>query len=90
LAARLAEADTVVEIAGVHHQGRRPCDGKLLFTDHVFQLECQSGSFAVERSDIEGLDNNGVRLATGQKYHFDIDGYSKAEVHGLFSAWLVR
>jgi hypothetical protein len=90
LAARLAEADTVVEIAGVHHQGRRPCDGKLLFTEHVFQLECPSGSFAVERSDIEGLDNNGVKLATGEKYHFDIDGYSKAEVQGFFIAWLER
>ena len=77
-------------IPGVHHLGRHNCDGELVFTDQDFRFNCPSDSFTVERNMVAKLDNNGVVLISGEKYHFDVAGYDKTGVHILFSEWLER
>jgi hypothetical protein len=77
-------------IPGVHHLGRHNCDGELVFTDKDFRFSCPSDSFTVERNMVAKLDNNGVVLISGEKYHFEVAGYDKTGVHILFSEWLER
>jgi hypothetical protein len=79
-----------MRIPGVHHLGRHHCDGELIFTDKDFSFTCPSDSFTVERSMVAKLDNNGVLLVSGEKYHFDVAGYDKTGVQILFSEWLER
>jgi len=47
-----------------------------------------SKSVAVKAGQVLELDNNGVIVFPRQKYHFDIAGKQKQDVHQLFAQWL--
>ncbi len=47
-------------------------------------------SVAVHAAEVKSLDNNGIVVFHGQKYHFDIAGKQKQDVHELFAQWLAN
>jgi hypothetical protein len=52
--------------------------------------EDRTKGVSVDRTQIEVVDNDGIRLYSNQKYHFKIAGKSKDDVHRLFEAWMSK
>lgn len=47
-----------------------------------------SKSVTVSADQVKEVDNNGIIAFPKEKYHFDIDGLQKPDVHDLFVQWL--
>jgi type IV secretory pathway VirB10-like protein len=66
-------------------------DGELVLQVSAVIFTCRSDagkSITLRVEQIRALDNNGVVINAGQKYHFDIDGKQRQDVHQLFAQWL--
>jgi len=71
---------------------KKGCEGGQLTIDpSTIAFTCPSDpskDVNVGPGQVVGVDNNGILVFPKQKYHFDIDGMSKQEVHDLFAQWL--
>lgn len=69
------------------------CSGQLILSSSGLQFNCPDdshGSLQVALSEISSVDENGVRLASGKKLHFSINGMTKPGEQALFADWLRR
>jgi hypothetical protein len=69
------------------------CSGQLTLNSSELVFQCPEdphGSVQVAINQIESVDENGVRLTSGKKYHFSIPGMSKDSEQALFAGWLHR
>ena len=65
--------------------------GALIIETSTVTFTCpydKSKSVAVNARQVLELDNNGILVYPRQKYHFDIAGKQKQDVHELFARWL--
>jgi hypothetical protein len=72
------------------HLGSNHCDGQLTFATNAFSFNCSQETFTIERNAVAKVDKNGVKLASGKRYHFNVAGYDKDGVNDLFRNWLAR
>lgn len=69
------------------------CSGQLTLNSNELVFQCPEdsrNSVQVAIDQIEAVDENGVRLTSGKKYHFSIPGMSKNSEQELFTGWLTR
>lgn len=69
------------------------CSGQLTLNATGFAFHCAddpSGSVQVALNEIAAVDENGVQLLSGKKYHFSIAGMSKGAEQQVFANWLHR
>lgn len=69
------------------------CSGQLTLNSNELVFQCPEdphGSVQVAINEIDAVDENGVRLSSGKKYHFSIPGMSKNSEQALFTGWLNR
>jgi hypothetical protein len=69
------------------------CSGQLTLNSNELVFECPEdprGSVQVAINQIDAVDENGIRLSSGKKYHFSIPGMSKNSEQELFTGWLNR
>ncbi len=68
------------------------CSGQLTLNSNELQFTCSDprGNVQVAINEIGSVDENGVRLTSGKKYHFSIEGMSKNSEQAMFSDWLSR
>lgn len=67
------------------------CSGQLILNSGGLAFNCPDdprGSVQIALSEISAVDENGVRLLSGKKYHFSISGMSKSGEEELFANWL--
>lgn len=67
--------------------------GRLVLEVSTVNFVCPrdtSKSVAVSAGQVKSLDNNGIVVFPKQKYHFDIAGKQKQDVHELFAEWLAN
>ena len=67
------------------------CSGRLTLNAAGLVFDCSddpSGSVQVALNEIGSVDENGVQLLSGKKYHFSIPGMSKSAEQTLFANWL--
>jgi hypothetical protein len=69
------------------------CSGRLMLNSSGLQFDCPddpSGGVQVAINQIGSVDENGIRLTSGKKYHFSIPGMSKISEQELFADWFNR
>jgi hypothetical protein len=69
------------------------CSGQLTLNSSGLYFNCPDdphGSVQAEINEIDSVDENGVRLTSGKKYHFSISGMSKGGVEQMFRDWFSR
>lgn len=69
------------------------CSGRLTLNSSGLQFDCPddpSGGVQVAINQIGSVDENGIRLTSGKKYHFSIPGMSKISEQELFADWFNR
>ena len=69
------------------------CSGQLTLSSNDLVFQCPEdphGSVQIAINEIQAVDENGVRLTSGKKYHFSIPGMSKNNEQELFTGWLTR
>ncbi len=69
------------------------CSGRLMLNSRGLQFDCPddpSGGVQVAINQIGSVDENGIRLTSGKKYHFSIPGMSKISEQELFADWFNR
>ena len=67
--------------------------GRLVLEISTVTFTCPhdaSKDVSVSAGQVKGLDNNGIVVFPRQKYHFDIAGREKQNVHELFAEWLAN
>jgi hypothetical protein len=67
------------------------CSGQLTLNSGGLVFNCPDdphGSMQIAIAEIGAVDENGVRLLSGKKYHFSIPGMSKSGEETLFANWL--
>lgn len=67
------------------------CSGQLTLNTAGLVFDCPNDpgeSFQVALNEIGAVDDNGIRLLSGKKYHFSISGMSKSAEQALFASWL--
>lgn len=67
------------------------CSGQLTLNSGGLVFNCPDdphGSMQIALSEIGAVDENGVRLLSGKKYHFSIPGMSKSGEEAIFANWL--
>lgn len=67
------------------------CSGQLTLNSGGLVFNCPDdphGSMQIALNEIGAVDENGVRLLSGKKYHFSIPGMSKSSEEALFTNWL--
>lgn len=67
------------------------CSGQLTLNTTGLVFNCPNdpnGNVQVPLSQIASVDENGVQLTSGKKYHFSIPGMSKSGEEALFVSWL--
>jgi len=47
-------------------------------------------SFSATTDDLKAVDDDGIALKSGEKYHFKIDGQNKQTVHDIFVDWTTQ
>jgi hypothetical protein len=70
-----------------------PCAGQLTLNGVGLYFNCPGNpdeGVNVAINQIDAVDDNGIRLLSGKKYHFTITGMSKGDERQLFSDWLSR
>ena len=76
-----------------HDKAFGGCSGQLILSSTGLQFTCPSDTHAgmqVPISEISAVDENGIRLTSGKKLHFSIDGMSKPNAQALFTDWFNR
>ena len=76
-----------------HDKAFGGCSGQLILSSTGLQFNCPGNSEAslqIAISEISGIDENGVRLASGKKLHFSISGMTKPNEQALFTDWFSR
>jgi hypothetical protein len=69
------------------------CSGRLTLNSSGLKFDCPddpSGGVQVAINQIGSVDENGIRLTSGKKYHFSIPGMSKISEQELFADWFNR
>ena len=69
------------------------CSGQLTLSSRELVFQCPEdprGTIQVAINQIDAVDDNGIRLTSGKKYHFSIAGMSKSNEQALFSDWFNR
>jgi hypothetical protein len=69
------------------------CSGQLSLNSSGLAFSCPDdphGGVQVAINEIASVDENGIRLTSGKKYHFSIPGMSKSSEEKLFTDWLSR
>jgi len=69
------------------------CSGQLTLNSNELVFQCPEDPGAgiqVAINQIDAVDENGIRLTSGKKYHFSIPGMSKNNEQALFAGWLNR
>jgi len=67
------------------------CAGELTLNATGLTFSCADdpgGSLQVALPEIGAVDENGIELVSGKKYHFSIAGMSKSAEQQVFAAWL--
>ena len=67
------------------------CLGQLKLSNAGLVFDCPSDpndSFQVALNEIGAVDENGIRLLSGKKYHFSVSGMSRSAEENLFLNWL--
>ena len=67
------------------------CSGELTLNAAGLTFHCPDdpgGSVRIALNEIGAVDENGVQLLSGKKYHFSIAGMTKSAEQALFSNWL--
>jgi len=67
------------------------CSGQLTLNSTGLVFNCSDdphGSVQIALHEIGAVDENGVRLLSGKKYHFSIPGMTKDGEQALFTTWL--
>jgi hypothetical protein len=67
------------------------CSGQLTLNSGGLVFNCPEdphASMQIALSEIGAVDENGVRLLSGKKYHFSIPGMTKSGEETLFANWL--
>lgn len=67
------------------------CSGQLTLNTTGLVFNCPddpNGSVQIALSQIASVDENGVQLTSGKKFHFSISGMSKGGEEELFVSWL--
>jgi hypothetical protein len=65
--------------------------GELVMETSTVTFTCPTDarkSVAVRAAQVRDLDNNGILVFPDRKYHFDIAGRQRNDVHNLFARWL--
>jgi hypothetical protein len=76
-----------------HDKAFGGCAGQLILSSTGLQFNCPGNSqdsMQIAISQISGIDENGVRLASGKKLHFSINGMTKPGEQALFTDWFNR
>lgn len=74
-----------------HHLGAHHCEGELIFSSKTIEFHCFKNAkknFTVEREAVDKADDNGIKLRSGAKYHFNIAGFTKDGTRSLFGRWV--
>ena len=69
------------------------CSGQLTLNSNELVFQCPEdpgAAIQVAVNQIDAVDENGIRLTSGKKYHFSIPGMSKNNEQELFTGWLNR
>ena len=69
------------------------CSGQLTLNSNELAFSCPGNpgeGVQVAINQIDEVDDNGIRLISGKKYHFSIPGMSKSAERTLFAEWLSR
>jgi len=69
------------------------CSGRLTLNSNGLQFDCPDdpgGGVQVAINQIGSVDENGIRLTSGKKYHFSIPGMTKISEQELFADWFNR
>jgi hypothetical protein len=69
------------------------CSGKLTLNSSGLLFDCPDdpgGGVQVAINQIGSVDENGIRLTSGKKYHFSIPGMTKISEQELFADWFNR
>ena len=69
------------------------CSGQLTLNGSGLAFSCPGNpdeAVQVAINQIDEVDDNGIRLISGKKYHFTIPGMSKSAERTLFANWLSR
>jgi len=69
------------------------CSGRLTLNSSGLVFDCPDdpgGGVQVAINQIGSVDENGIRLTSGKKYHFSIPGMSKISEQELFADWFNR
>jgi hypothetical protein len=69
------------------------CSGQLTLNSSGLMFNCPEnpeGSVQVAINQIGSVDENGIRLISGKKYHFSIPGMTKSGEQQLFANWFNR
>jgi len=69
------------------------CAGQLTLNSSELVFNCPGNpndAIQVAINQIAGVDDNGIRLTSGKKYHFTISGMDKNGERALFADWLSR
>ena len=67
------------------------CSGQLTLNSAGLVFNCPDdphGSMQIALTQIGAVDENGIRLLSGKKYHFSIPGMTKSGEESLFANWL--
>lgn len=65
--------------------------GRLVLEISTVTFTCPhdaSKNISITAAEVKSLDNNGIIVFPKQKYHFDITGKERDNVHRLFAEWL--
>jgi hypothetical protein len=69
------------------------CAGQLTLNTTGLVFSCPGdpeSTIQVAANQIDSVDDNGIRLSSGKKYHFTISGMDKNAERALFADWLNR
>lgn len=69
------------------------CPGQLTLSSTGLMFNCPDypgGNLQIAINQIASVDENGIRLTSGKKYHFSIQGMTKSGEQQIFTGWLNR
>ena len=64
------------------------CSGQLTLNSSGLYFHCPGEAVEAAVNQIDSVDDNGIRLLSGKKYHFTIPGMSKEGERAMFADWL--
>jgi hypothetical protein len=83
--------DRPKEYVATHKKAFGACTGQLELTSAALHFRCShQADLDIPVSSIARTHEDGVVLASGEKYHFLIANYTKDQVETIFNLWLNR